>query len=211
VPDERFQAALLVDPAVDRALLERCGEILACLRVVEALPSYPEQRAVVWITAALNKNEPLLSSTAEALGRLVLARRWDKVLDEIIVRVRRKRADLRPALRICNEMLKLVTRWEMGLATVTADEKWAALADLAAELYSTGPTHHEIWERAGGRNSDLSFSSSGRSAWHTAMGRVRQGGLPTAAALLDKMQMEFPSNDQLRLMATDRDLRGYRR
>src|SRR5574337_161690 len=82
---------------------------------------------------------------------------------------------VRPALRTCISLVGFFDRFLYGLSHVTSSEKWDALVELAAELYPTGPNHDGLWERAGGRDSDLGWGGNGRSRWRDALGRIRRG------------------------------------
>ena len=108
-------------------------------------------------------------------------------------------------------MIGIFTRWTLGLSAVSYEDKWTVLEELAADLYSNGPDHNEIWSRAGGRDADLQSFGSGRSRWRNAIGQIRRGKGPRPSQLLDEMRKDFPQNDQVRYLASDPDLgNGYR-
>ena len=72
------------------------------------------------------------------------------------------------------------------------------------ELYPTGPSHNEIWSRAGGDLSALSASGNGRAAWHAALRMLSKGGGGpgiTLNALINAALEDFPGNSQLRAWA----------
>lgn len=50
------------------------------------------------------------------------------------------------------------------------------LETLLAQLYPTGPTHAEVWSRAGGDVSTLTTLVNGRAAWHAALRTLDLGG-----------------------------------
>lgn len=118
---------------------------------------------------------------------------------------------MKPALRVCHDMIGIFTRWTLDLSLVSYDDKWRVLEDLAAELYPNGPDHNEVWDRAGGRDADLQSFGSGRSRWRDAITQMRRGRGPRPARLLDEMRQDFPFNDEVRHLASDPDLgRGNR-
>jgi hypothetical protein len=72
------------------------------------------------------------------------------------------------------------------------------------QLYPTGPSHNEIWSRAGGDLSALSVSGNGRAAWHAALRMLSNGGGGagiTLTKLLGAALEDFPGNNQLRVWA----------
>ena len=123
----------------------------------------------------------------------------------MVRRVRMGRDDLKPALRICHTMIGIFARWSLGVSPVSHEEKWQVLADVAAELYPSGPDHDELWNRAGGHHADLQGGGSGRARWRDAIGQIRRGKGPHPPRLLGEMARDYPYNDQLRHLAADPD------
>lgn len=81
---------------------------------------------------------------------------------------------------------------------------WRQLEAVMAQLYPTGPSHNEIWSRAGGDMSALSPVGNGRAAWHAALRMLANGGGGadiTLRALVEATLADFPSNNQLRAFA----------
>jgi Effector-associated domain 1 len=98
----------------------------------------------------------------------------------------------------------LITSWVLGLSSLTATEKWESFEGLAADLYTTGPDHDGLWERAGGSDADLPRNGSGRSRWHETLSKMWHGGGHLRAdQLLREMQKDYPMNEQLRFLAND--------
>jgi hypothetical protein len=206
-PDRELEAVLLAGDAL-RVLFQT--EVGAAIRIVSALSGYDETRFLSWLADLATSRHALATADAEALGRLVLERRWQRAVDEMVHLVRTGRDDLKPALRICYAMIGLVIRWWLGLSSVSYDEKWLALEELVADLYPTGPDHNELWDRAGGRQADLQSYGNGRARWREAIRQIRRGKGPSAARLLGEMTHDYPLNDQLRHLAADPDFgSGY--
>jgi hypothetical protein len=205
-PDRELEAVLLTDDALERTLFQ--AEIGAAVRIVSALSGYDETRFLHWLADLAASRRALATTDAEALGYLVLERRWQRAVSDMVNRAGAGRQDLKPALRICHKMVSIFSRWWLGVSPVSHDEKWQILEDLTADLYPTGPDHNELWDRAGGRQADLQSNGNGRTRWHNAIGQIRHGKGPHAARLLEEMSREHPRNDQLRRLAADPDFGG---
>lgn len=211
-PDPQLEAAILADDRLDSTLsaLAPTG-VGTVAQIVSALPGIDEHRFLRWLAIWAAARRSLPSGDAEVLGRLILDRRWRRTVDELVRLACMGRDDVKPALRVCHDMIGIFMRWTLGLSAVSYEEKWTILEDLAADLYPNGPDHNEIWGRAGGRAADLQTSGSGRSRWRDAIGQMRRGRGPRSAQLLDVMRQDFPRNDQVRYLARDPDLgKGYR-
>ncbi len=69
------------------------------------------------------------------------------------------------------------------------------------QLYPTGPGHNEVWSRAGGDESTLTFSGNGRAGWHVALRALSQGGGGqdiSFHSLLEAALSDFPNNPDLK-------------
>jgi hypothetical protein len=128
-------------------------------------------------------------------------------VDKLVYLARMGRDDVKPALRVCHDMIDIFTCWSLGLSPASHEEKWRVIEDLAADLYPNGPDHNELWDRARGRDADLQSYGSGRSRWRNAIAQMRRGKGPRLARLLDEMSRDFSSNDQLRHLASDPEFR----
>lgn len=211
-PDPQLEAAILTGDRLDSTLrmLAPTG-VSTVARIVSALPGVDEHRFLRWLGDWVVARRLLRSDDAEMLGRLVRDRRWRRAVDELIRLARMGRDDIKPALKVCHDMISIFTRWTLGLSVVSYEEKWTVLEDLAADLYPNGPDYNEIWGRAGGRDADLQSFGSGRSRWRDAIGQMRRGRGPRPAQLLDEMRRDFPHNDQVRYLASDLNFeKGYR-
>ncbi|RAK70323.1 5'-methylthioadenosine/S-adenosylhomocysteine nucleosidase [Hymenobacter edaphi] len=77
-------------------------------------------------------------------------------------------------------------------------EEAKQLIAIASELYSGGIRDAAIWERAGGRVSDIAVSPNGRTQWQDAMRHMRNGGRGASfSKLLDEMLEDFPDKVEL--------------
>ncbi|MQW88689.1 effector-associated domain EAD1-containing protein [Sinorhizobium saheli] len=210
-PDPVLEAAIVSGDRLDRALrtIVTTGA-RTVFSIVAALPLFDEHRFLRWLQEPTVSRHQWTPADAESLGRLVLNRRWRHVLDRLLDFARAGRTDIKPALRICHEMIGIFTRWSLNLSAVTSDEKWTVFEELAVDLYPTGPDDNELWDRAGGKKWDLQTFGNGRSRWHDAIAQIRRGKGPRPSRLLGEMRRDFPLNDQVRYLASDSDLSSYR-
>lgn len=211
-PDIQLEAAILAGDRLDRALraLVPTG-FGAVVRIVTALATFDESRFLRWLGDWAAARRSVAPADAEALGRLILDRRWRRAVDQLLHLACIGWDDVKPALCVCHDMIGIFTRWSLGLSPVSYEDKWMVLEDLAADLYPNGPDHNEFWGRAGGRDADLQSFGSGRSRWRDAIAQMRRGKGPRPSRLLDEMRRDFPSNDQVRYLVNDPDLgAGYR-
>lgn len=203
-PDPQLEAAILAGDLLDSKLQALAPTGVGTIaRIVSALPGIDEHRFLRWVAIWAATRRSLPSGDAEVLGRLILDRRWQSAVDELVYLARMGRDDVKPALRVCHDMIGIITRWTLGLSAVSYEEMWTVLEDLAADLYPNGPDHNEIWGRAGGRDADLQSFGSGRSRWRDAIRQMRRGRGPRPAQVLDQMRQDFPQNDQVRYLASD--------
>jgi len=74
---------------------------------------------------------------------------------------------------------------------------WARFEKLLVELYPTGPTHNELWSRAGGDLATLHLGQTGKAEWHSALQQLRYGGGGaeiTFTRLLSCVLQDYPKN-----------------
>lgn len=208
-PDPVLESALLEGDTLDQALRTLFQtDVAAVAGIVAALSGYDEPRFIGQLGGLVAARRPLATSEAEALGRLVLERRWKRAVDDLVDLVRTGRNDLKPALNVCHAMISIFTRWSLGLSSISYEQKWQVLGELATDLYPSGPDHNELWSRAGGRNADLQSYGSGDGRWRDALEHMRRGQGPRAERVLGEMARDFPWNEHLRYLAADPDFRG---
>lgn len=200
-PDSELQVTILAHKDLDRILNSLCnGRESAALQILNSLPAFDEARFLRWLEGCARANPSMTQADAETIGRLILTRRWAQAVNMLVKLVRDGKQTFRPALRLCYEMLDLWTRFFVGIAPPSQDERWKLLEDLAAELYPIGPAQDELWDRAGGKTSDLEHSGSGRTEWHKALAKVRHGKGPGATKLLREMSKDYPMSDKIRYL-----------
>lgn len=197
-------ARILQDPRLDQLLTRlSAGRIAAGLRVIAALAGLDDTRFRRWIIAAVGSTRPLTTQDADLVGQSVAAPGRRDVVDDLISIYRSGRQDVGPVLRHCLDLMSFWDRWLLGLAPVTTTEKWESFMQLAAELYPSGPDYNSLWERAGGRDSDLVHHGSGNSRWRAAVREMQRGKPPRIAQLVREMRNDFEGNPKLRLLADD--------
>ncbi|KQO64085.1 hypothetical protein ASF22_21600 [Methylobacterium sp. Leaf87] len=200
--DSRLEQAVLQSAYLNPQLGQGWGEALA---TIAALRGLGEERTLTWFSNLAARASPPDSQQAELLGRIILDRNWSRLLNS----VRERSYDipvLKATLQVCASMFSPLSRWMMGLSEVDTEEKWRSFADLAADLYPKGPDDRDIWERAGGSNSDILARSTGSERWRHAIRLVRRGDGPVVISLLREMQKDFKSNPNLQFIAKDRDI-----
>ncbi|WP_147477042.1 effector-associated domain EAD1-containing protein [Corallococcus sp. AB038B] len=208
-PEQALEVALLTSNVFDRTLRALAQHNTGvAVRIISAIPSYDEIRFVRWLDELIASRHVLPEVDAEAIGRLVLGRHWTRAVERMIVCARSGRDDFKAALRVCHMMVGMFIRWSLGLSPVSLDEKWLLLEELATELYPKGPDDNELWERAGGRHSDLQSNGSGRTRWRDALVQLRRGKGPYLTRLIQEMTGDFQHNEKLNYLATDPDFRS---
>ena len=205
--DPILTRAILESSALDRALDGSMADPGATLNLIASLTELPEQRAIGWFDRLGGPASRLTQQQAERLGRIILERHWAALLVRVRDRVFSV-PELRAVLRVCVSMLSLLSRWSLGLSTITVDEKWESFAKVAADLYPSGPDHDGLWERCGGRNSQLPRHVTGENAWRAALALVRRGTDVRPGTLVKEMRNDFSSNPDLRFIASDSTFAG---
>ncbi|AGA08858.1 hypothetical protein CN151_29520 [Sinorhizobium meliloti] len=202
--ERELEQRILSDPKLERLLARLAdGPISVGLRVMAALPGLDDARFRRWVGAAVRKHNPLIQQSAEQLGHGIAARRRREIVDDLISLQRSGRKDLNPALRLCYDLIGIWDRWFLNLSPISDAEKWESFAQLAADLYPSGPDHESLWERAGGRAFDLSHSGSGIWRWRDAVRSIQRGKPPSIDRLIREMRRDYEANAQLRLLADD--------
>ncbi|MGO4519014.1 effector-associated domain EAD1-containing protein [Dyella sp. 2RAF44] len=210
-PEAPLESAIIASSSLLPVLERPSATVDARLAIVRALPSFLEETFITWLNRLLRAVPNLSYADSEQLGALVASRHWDRAAKYLSDMFAGHRPDLMPGLRLCADLLGFFTRWRLGISKPTAAEKWSAFEEEARQLYPSGPDCDELWSRAGGENSDLpGLSKSGTTRWHAALHSIRYGSRPTARELLAVMRNDFPSNEKLRLYASDTDIVGWR-
>ncbi|MGM5034949.1 effector-associated domain EAD1-containing protein [Tardiphaga sp. 803_E3_N1_3] len=206
-PDAEIEQELLERVAKDRRLdtlfsqLAR-GDFAIGLRFVSILTSNDNSRLRSWVGAAVGART-LSDGDANLLGQSIAARGRRDIVSDLTSMRWGGRRDLDPVLRHCTSLMGIVDRIWLGISPVTDTEKREALIELAGELYPTGPDHDGLWERAGGKNSDLTHHGSGIGRWRDALRAIQNGKKPPISKLIQQMRNDFGANPKLRAMADD--------
>lgn len=210
-PERELQAAILAsrdfETILDASIPARVAD---GAQLMAALDQFDEQRFLKWLQSAVSRVRSFTTSDAEALGRVILSRRWGRAADELARLYKTGRTDFRPSLRVCCGLLDLWTRFMLSLAPLSYMEKWELLESVAVEIYPRGPDQDELWDRAGGNNSDLQHGGNGRTRWHDALAQIRRGRALQVEKLIREMRSDYPYNDRLGYLADD-DAFGGRR
>lgn len=203
-PEPKLEAAILDVKDFDHQLHALAkNDVLSAIGIVAKLTNYDEARFVIWLDTLLSVQSSFAVKDIEALGRLVLRRRWKQVIDLLIQSARKGRNDVKQALRICKDIIGIWDTLTLGLSSITNDEKWRLLEELATELYPRGPDENSLWDRAGGQDSDLQIRGNGKSRWHDAILQLRRGKGPRMQRVLGEMSIDYPANDRVRYLAGD--------
>lgn len=192
------------DPRLDTLLARFSGGTLAeGIHLIEGLGGLDHTRFRRWVSAAVRAVRELTPTDGDLLGRVVALRGKSDIVDDLISFYRAGRGDLKPVLRHCLSLIGFFDRWSLGLAPVSAAQKWDVFTELAADLFPNGPDQDALWERAGGRDADLRHHGTGKERWRGAIREIQNGRPPRVSKLIQQMRGDFPENGNLRLMAND--------
>jgi hypothetical protein len=201
VPEPELQSAVLSTGVIGPLARK---DLHHAVTVLERLSRARAEDALVVMRAA--RFDRL---TAQQFGDLVVKRRWKEVA-RALVDAESTRPDLREAadraqalLGLRERIMRAVGLGEPIRAVATRDELRAALLETAAELYPRGPAQRSIWERSGGKESELPDETTGRERWRAALVAASGGarGAPPHSALLDAMVEDYPNNKELAAIA----------
>lgn len=212
MPERELQSSLLVDAKLDDVLDRLAsGRVGVGVQVIGALSGFAEYRFRAFLSKAVARTRPLSVADAEAVGHLILGRRWRSVVSDMLLWLKSGRDDIRPALRVCESLLSWLERWANDISAISPAEKWESLEEVMAGLYPRGPDQDGIWERSGGHDADLVQGGSGRERWRTVLEKIRRGGKgPRIADLLREMQNDYPGNESLRFLANAPEFRNWK-
>jgi hypothetical protein len=167
------------------------------LRLFDVLPSLGEYHA-----QQLVRDNHFLPTEAEEFGRVVSKNRWKAVVEELYSN-RSHRKDLLPALLQCSDLLGFWQRSALSSSglkpdAVSSDEWWNEFFNTAIQLFPGGPDQDGLWISAGGDQSQLLTTGSGRDSWNRAVQILRINGKPTIRNLLYKMRDIYSENEKLK-------------
>ena len=149
-------------------------------------------------------NEQLPQLDAISLGKIVSRKDWGKCAENIYEKSKRN-VSYRIALQECYSLLGLLSRFSVSLSgwlsniAISEDEWWKSLNKTACILFPKGANEGNLWEKAGGKESELHHNTAGEDIWQKALTKLRRGGCKgiTVPKLLEAMESEFPSNQKL--------------
>lgn len=179
------------------------GQFSTGLNLVSTLFGNESTRFRKWVDDVVTANRALSEGDADLLGRSVSTRGCRDTLEDLTLLYLSGRRDLVPALRHCTLLMRFWDRIWLGISPATEAEKWESFVDLAAELYPSGPDHNGLWERAGGKDSDLTHHGSGIGRWHGAVRIIQNGKKPKISKLVHEMHKDFGANQKLATIVKD--------
>lgn len=149
-------------------------------------------------------NGTLLSDEANRLGDIIFKKTWRKCAERVYEKSNRN-SSFRPILQKCHSLLSFWQRIEINISnllatsTISEDEWWNSLIDIVSNLYPKGASDNDIWEKAGGNNSDLHYHTSGQESWQKALDGLRKGRYSNISIekLLDEIIKKHPRNAEL--------------
>ena len=192
------------DPRLDQLLMHfPAGMLGESLGIIDTLGGLDHTHFRRWALNAVRAVHPLSQTDADLLGRALASRGRSEIVNDMISIYRNGRRDVAPVLRHCLDLMSFFDRYFLGIAPINSTQKWSALTELAAELFPNGPDQNALWERSGGRDADLSHLGTGKERWRRAIRDIECGRQPRVSRLIQQMQVDFPENPKLRLIAKD--------
>ncbi len=143
------------------------------------------------------------TTEAYSAGTLIEARSWRKSAAVLVDRAKLI-SNWGAGIDCCKPLLSAFGRLALKLtghdSTVSSDDWWGALADIATELFPGGLEDRSIWKQAGGDTSVIRLSAPGRTQWAEAIRTLQFTGSSGVhvETLLQKMLGEYPANPVLR-------------
>lgn len=192
-----------LDPALDRLAAHPDRGSL----VFRALPALEEHRFRSWFQRVLQMNRGLNTGEATTLGRLIASRNWEDAARELAdAIIDRGRQDLRPAIDYVVELIGIIRRYELDELgnSIPVAAKWSIVEEIALELYGYGPGDGALWQRAGGKESDIPKLETGRASWRKVLGDAQKGkGDIDIGKLLKRMSDDYPHHRMLQKLRSD--------
>jgi hypothetical protein len=192
-----------LDPALSRlAAVPARG-----CNLFRALPVLSEALFIRWLGTVLLRHHQLGSEDVLSIGRLVASRSWryaarglaDAVLDD-------QRHELRPAIDYFTDLIGLIQQYRLDAwgSTTPKSARWRILEEVTVELYGHGPGDGRVWQRAGGKDSDIPRGKTGADMWRRAIGEAEKGkGDIDIPRLIKVMAEDYPHHRALQKMRWD--------
>lgn len=191
----------LLDFLNSRAMIETIV-VSSDLAITAKLAVLSQSKKITEDDAKKLVSSPFTHQDAEKFGAMILSNSWKDIAGNLFG-IRDKRSDLAPALKECSGLLGFGERLILaasgyGSKLVSQTEFWGVLLSKGTDLYPDGPNQNGLWERSGGRRSDLHSNGSGKQIWNNAIGHIKSGGSPRPEDLLNKMIEDFSYDDSLK-------------
>ncbi|WP_200532556.1 hypothetical protein, partial [Escherichia coli] len=78
------------------------------------------------------------------------------------------------------------------------------LEEVTVELYGHGPSDHDLWQRAGGKDKDIPKGGSGGSRWRKVFAEARKGKAAIDIAMMIKcMYEDYPNYRPVQVLRWD--------
>ncbi len=205
--DGRLAEEILRPQRLDPLLARLAATPASGFALFRTLHQIEEARFGRWLDEALRQNAQFTADDANTLGRLLAARNWSATAGTVVdAIIQRNRDDLRPALDYIIEWIGFFQRLflnEWGSVTPSA-AKWRILEELLIDLYGYGPRDGGIWQRAGGKPSDMPKADTGAEAWRRVVADAEKGrGIINVSKLIAVMAAEYPGNAALQKLRGD--------
>jgi hypothetical protein len=203
-PELELRQVLVGSRYIDDLLERQLSHPALGCTLFRILPELSEQLFRSWIGRVIGRNR-LTKDDSEAVGRIVGSRDWRRVAEDLADRCLAGKEELKPALEYCHDQLGIYRRYQLDMLGSTAISiKWRILEDLGADLYPFGPGDHGLWERAGGKDSDIPRAQTGREGWRIVVQDMENGKRKVIPRnLIEEMLKDYPKNPILQKMRWD--------
>jgi len=202
IPSDRILSDYIVKHAIGDFLYYNRNNIKSALPIFNKFNQLSENSLREYVS---NYSGNIDVVDAIQLGKLVYSRRYSNVANTIHL----KSSPYNNWKAALNECYTLLGMWaQMSLSwtgliknvTITEDQWWNALTEIACKLYGGGPKENKIWTEADGEEYDLLTVGTGKELWIAALKKLRNGGCQgiTVDKLLKKMMKEHKRNEELK-------------
>jgi hypothetical protein len=205
IPNDNVLASYIFNSeAISTFLYYNSSKIKNALPIFRTYPKLSEHIIERYIS---NYNGAIDFVTAEELGRLVLARKYEDVAKTIYSKTKYN-SDFTPALAICYTVLgvfkqiKLAFSGKLGDVRVPKNKWWDALTEIIIELLPSGPNDQSIWKHSGGNTAKLLRNGTGEAGWLHAIKLIKQEkkGAPSIEDFLRELKRELGKNERVKVI-----------
>ena len=202
---ERELASAVFDPDRNATLFDpsRPGTVRLAIEAFGRSPVLDQSAFCSWIER-LAKGPRLSKSDAVLLGSLVAQNGWGRAAGRIFNKAEWVRRDFWDAVAQFSDLLgfwqRMSFHFKSGKHEVSEDDWWSLLEEASVDLLETASDLEYVWEKAGGKVSDLKVSGTGKSRSRHAVSLVRKGKGVRPREFLNVLQEEYSSNNRLELL-----------